>query len=498
MLSHLTYQAIAMIIYMVAMILIGLLAYNRTNDLDDYMLGGRTLGPIVAALSAGAADMSGWLLMGLPGALYLNGLIEAWIAVGLTIGAWFNWKLVAPRLRAYSQIAKNSITIPSFLGSRLHDSSQLIRLVSGVIILVFFTFYVSSGMVSGGTFFESSFGMDYHLGMVIVAGIVIVYTLMGGFLAVSWTDVVQGLMMLIALVLVPLVGIMHLGGAAELISAIKAVDPTILSPTHGSLKAASLIGIISALAWGLGYFGQPHIIVRFMALRSIKEAKQARRIGIAWMIFSILGAGMTALVGVAVYQHDKALLPNEESVFISLGQLLLHPLIAGFILAAILAAIMSTISSQLLVTSSALVEDIYRVFYKKELKSNDGILLGRIAVALVSIVAAILAWGRSDTILALVAFAWAGFGGSFGPVVLLSLYWKKLSVPGAICGMIAGAATVALWGNMSGGIFDIYEILPAFIINFVVCILVSKLTYKKNEALDQEFDQSLEELKNLR
>ncbi|MDO5060542.1 MAG: sodium/proline symporter PutP [Actinomycetaceae bacterium] len=492
-----TYQAIAMIIYLVAMIMIGLFAYNRTNNLDDYMLGGRQLGPGVAALSAGASDMSGWLLLGLPGAIYTSGLIEAWIAVGLTIGAWLNWKLVAPRLRAYSQVSSNSITIPSFLGSRLRDSTNLIRVVAGVIIMIFFTFYVSSGMVSGGVFFESSFGMSYNLGMILVAGITVLYTLVGGFLAVSWTDVVQGLMMLIALVLVPLVGIMHVGGPVELFHQIHAVNAdltSILGPREAAL-GATIFGIISAMAWGLGYFGQPHIIVRFMALRSPAEAKAARRIGIGWMLLSIIGAGMTALVGVAVYRHDTGQLPNPEAVFISLGQLLFHPLIAGFMLAAILAAIMSTISSQLLVTSSAIVEDVYKALSKKELRENDGILLGRIAVGVVSVMAAFLAWVRDDTILGLVAFAWAGFGASFGPTVLLALYWRKFTAWGATAGMVAGAITVGVWRSLKGGIFDMYEILPGFIMNFAVAIIVSILVWKPNAEIEKEFDESLELLK---
>lgn len=496
--SEITYQAIAMIVYLVAMIMIGLFAYNRTSDLDDYMLGGRSLGPAVAALSAGASDMSGWLLMGLPGALYLNGLIEFWIAIGLTIGAWLNWKYVAPRLRTYSQVAGNSITVPSFLGTRLRDTTRLIRIVAGIIIMVFFTFYVSSGMVAGGKFFESSFAMPYHLGMTMVAGIVVLYTLVGGFLAVSWTDVVQGIMMVTALVMVPVVGIIHVGGVSELFTAVASVDPKLLSWTGGGLSAVTTLGIISALAWGLGYFGQPHIIVRFMALRSAREAASARRIGIGWMALAAIGAALTAFVGVAVYAHDEGQLPDAESVFISLGQMLFHPLIAGFMLAAILAAIMSTISSQLLVTSSAIVEDIYKAVSKRELSGADGILLGRVAVAVVSILAAILAWPKSDTILALVAFAWAGFGASFGPIVLLSLYWRRLTATGAIAGMLVGAITVGVWGNISGGpggIFNLYEILPGFLFNLIVAVVVSKATFHDNQEVAQEFDQALADLR---
>ncbi|MDU7383191.1 MAG: sodium/proline symporter PutP [Schaalia turicensis] len=494
-----TFQAVAMIIYLLAMVMIGLFAYNRTKSLDDYMLGGRDLGPGVAALSAGAADMSGWLLMGLPGALYLNGLIEGWIAVGLTLGAWLNWKFTAPRLRAYSKIASNSITVPSFLGQRLRDTSNIVRIVAGLVITVFFTFYVSSGMVAGGAFFESSFGMDYHLGMVIIAATTVLYTLVGGFLAVSWTDVVQGIMMLIALILVPVVGVIHVGGFSNLMSEVNRIDPTIFSLTHGegALSGAAILGIVSALAWGLGYFGQPHIIVRFMALRSTAEAKQGRRIGISWMFLSVIGAGMTAIVGIAVYQHDEGKLANPEGVFISLGQLLFHPFIAGFMLAAILAAIMSTISSQLLVTSSALVEDIYRAYTKRELNGADGVLAGRIAVGVIALIAAFLAWQRSDSILGLVAFAWAGFGASFGPIVILSLYWRKLTSAGAIAGMVTGAVVVGIWGNISGGIFDLYEIVPGFLLNLIVAAIVSRATWKPHPEIDAEFDQTIAETQGI-
>lgn len=483
------WQAISMIVYMVAMVYIGFAANRKTEDLDDYMLGGRRLTPFVSALSAGAADMSGWLLMGLPGALYLSGLVELWIAIGLTVGAWLNWKFVAPRLRTYTEVSSNSITIPSYLDSRLKDDSHVLRLVSGAIILVFFTLYVSSGMVAGGKFFEASFGMNYFVGMTIIAAVTVLYTLVGGFLAVSWTDVVQGIMMVVALVALPIVGIMHLGGTGALFDQINAIDPKLLTWFEGGTP----IGIISAVAWGLGYVGMPHILVRFMALTSAKEATSARRIGIGWMIVSALGAAFTAFVGIAVYKHDEGKLPDPEGVFIALGQLLLHPLIAGFMLAAILAAIMSTVSSQLLVTSSALVEDIYRAFRNRELSGQAGIWLGRIGVLIVAIIAAALAWQRNDTILGLVAFAWAGFGAGFGPTIVLSLYWKKLTTAGAASGMIVGAVTVFVWKlalNPMGGIFKLYEILPAFVLNLVVAVVVSLVTYKPNPEIDREFDEA--------
>ncbi|WP_232548396.1 sodium/proline symporter PutP [Propioniciclava soli] len=481
--TDLIWQVVSMLIYLIAMVTIGFVAQARTKDLGDFMLGGRGLGPFVAALSAGASDMSGWLLMGLPGALYLSGLVELWIAVGLTVGAWLNWKFVAPRLRAYTQLAADSITLPSYLGARLRDP-YAIRLVAGAIILVFFTLYVSSGMVAGGTFFESSFGLPYLAGMLLVAGVTVLYTLVGGFLAVSWTDVVQGCMMVTALVLLPIVGVIHVGGPGAMLDAINAVDPSLLSFTSG----ATVVGVVSSLSWGLGYFGQPHILVRFMALTDAAEATAGRRIGITWMVLSCLGAAATALVGIAVYTHDTGQLANPEAVFITLGQLLFHPLLAGFLLAAILAAIMSTISSQLLVTSSALVEDIFRAFAGREISARGGLWLGRAGVLLVSVVAALLALNPSGTILDLVAFAWAGFGAGFGPTILLSLFWRRLTSVGALAGMIVGALVVFWWGSVDGGLFDLYEILPGFLANLLVAVGVSRLTGAPS-GVDAEFEE---------
>ena len=482
-----TYQAISMIIYFVAMIVIGLWAYQRTDDMDDYMLAGRNLGPLSTALSAGASDMSGWLLMGLPGAFYLSGMSTMWLPIGLTVGAWLNWKYTAPRLRTYTEVANNSLTIPTFLSARLHDGSRLIQIGAGVIILVFFTFYVSSGMVAGGRFFEASFGVDYRLGMVLVAGITVLYTLVGGFLAVAYTDVVQGLMMVTALVAVPVAGLFRLGGPDSLISTINELDPGTWALWGAS---TSLMSIVSAAAWGLGYFGQPHIIVRFMALETPQQAKAGRRIGIGWMALACLGAAATALIGIATYRRDTGQLPDRETVFIALGQLLFHPFVAGFMLAAILAAIMSTISSQLLVSSSALVEDLYHAFNRKELGEKRSVLLGRVAVMIVSVVAALMAWQADDSILKLVSFAWAGFGASFGPVVLLALFWRRLTRWGALAGMTTGAVVAAVWANLSGGIFDLYELLPGFVANLIVTIVVS-LSTEVAPGVDAEFDEAV-------
>ncbi|HEX5563811.1 MAG TPA: sodium/proline symporter PutP [Sporosarcina sp.] len=489
------YQLIAIVVYMVAMLFIGWYAYRKTTNLNDYMLGGRSLGPAVTALSAGAADMSGWLLMGLPGAIYAVGLTEAWIAIGLTVGAYLNWLLVAPRLRVYTQVSSDSITIPSYLESRLKDKSRLLRIASGIIILVFFTFYVSSGMVAGGKFFMSSFGLNYHSGMLIVSAVVIAYTLFGGFLAVSYTDFVQGLTMFFALLLVPIIGLALTGGFAETAASIREVNPELLS----LVKGATVAGVISSVAWGLGYFGQPHIIVRFMAIKSVKETKSARRIGIGWMALSLFGAIATALVGIAYYQQNAGTeLVDPETVFIALGQVIFHPFIAGIMLAAVLAAIMSTISSQLIVTSSALIEDLYKAIIKSDATDKQYVFLGRMAVLVVSLIAMALAWPNNESILKLVSFAWAGFGGAFGPIILLSLYWRKLTATGALWGMVAGAITVGIWGTIDSLSDTLYEIVPGFLICLVVAYFVSLMTYRPNSEIDKEFYDAMVLLKKER
>ncbi|OIK16462.1 sodium/proline symporter [Bacillus sp. MUM 116] len=489
--SNQTLQLVSIGIYLAGMLLIGWYAYRKTSNLTDYMLGGRSLGPAVTALSAGAADMSGWLLMGLPGGIYVTGLASAWIAIGLTIGAYLNWKLVAPRLRSYTQVANDSITIPSFLENRFKDNTKLLRIVSGIVILIFFTFYVSSGLVSGAVFFQSSFGTSYLTGLYIVGGVTIAYTLFGGFLAVSYTDFIQGLMMLLALFFVPALGIFKTGGPAQTFETIRHIDPTLLD----WFKGTSFIGIVSAMAWGLGYFGQPHIVVRFMAIKTIKETKSARRIGMSWMIISLIGTIFCGFVGKAYFYHNAAhKLDNPEAVFITLSQIFFHPLFAGFALAAILAAIMSTISSQLIVTSSALIEDLYKVVVRKDAKDKELVFLGRMAVLLVAVIATALAFKQNSTILSLVAYAWAGFGASFGPIILLSLFWKKMNNWGALFGMIVGAVTVIVWKNVGLG-DTLYEIVPGFVFNLIVSVAVSLATHKKNAEIEKEFDESVRLLK---
>ncbi|ANB58239.1 sodium/proline symporter [Anoxybacillus sp. B7M1] len=476
---------ISVTIYMIGMLLIGYWAYKRTSNLSDYMLGGRTLGPAVTALSAGASDMSGWLLMGLPGAMYVQGLSASWIVIGLTLGAYANWLYVAPRLRVYTEVANDSITIPEFLENRFGDTSKLLRLISGLVIMIFFTFYVSSGLVSGAVLFQNSFGTSYHTGLWIVAGVVVAYTLFGGFLAVSWTDFVQGLIMFIALILVPVVTLFHTGGVGDTMNTIRHINPDLLN----LFKGTTLLGVISLFAWGLGYFGQPHIIVRFMAISSIKEMKNARRIGMGWMIFSVVGAMLTGLFGIAYYFESGAKLADPETVFIKLGEVLFHPLITGFLLAAILAAIMSTISSQLLVTSSSLTEDLYKVWFRRSASDKELVLIGRLAVLFVSLVAAALAFKQNDTILRLVGYAWAGFGSSFGPVILLSLCWKRMTKWGALAGMVAGAATVILWTQSDYLKNLLYEMVPGFAASLLAIIVVSLLTKQPSDKVLDQFDQ---------
>lgn len=481
---------ISMSVYMVGMLAIGFWAYKRTSNLSDYMLGGRTLGPAVTALSAGASDMSGWLMMGLPGAMYATGISASWIAIGLTIGAWLNWIYVAPRLRTYTEIANDSITIPGYLENRFKDKSKVLRLVSGLVILIFFTFYVSSGMVSGGVLFQSTFGLDYHTGLWLVSGVVIAYTLFGGFLAVSWTDFVQGIIMVLALVLVPLVTIFHIGGIGPAFDTPKSIDPALLNIFTGT----SFLGIVSLFAWGLGYFGQPHIIVRFMAISSVKEIKKATRIGMGWMIFSILGAMFTGFLGITYFSQTGQVLDDPETVFILLGEILFHPIITGFLLAAILAAIMSTISSQLLVTSSSLTEDIYKTFFRREASDKELVFMGRLSVLVIAVIALALSWEKNATILDLVGYAWAGFGSAFGPLILMSLYWKRMTSWGALAGMLVGAATVIIWSSAGLSGF-LYEMVPGFAASLIAIIIVSLITAKPSREVETEFEQFEKTLK---
>ena len=482
-------------LYFIVMIGIGLYAYrNSTSDAAGYMLGGRSLSPSVTALSAGASDMSGWMLMGLPGAMYVTGLSSIWIAIGLVIGAYFNYLIVAPRLRTYTEVANDSITLPDFFENRFNDKRHLLRVVSSIVIILFFTLYTSSGIVAGGKLFESSFGLDYEVGLYVTAGVVVLYTMFGGFLAVSLTDFVQGCIMFVALVLVPFVVISDIGGLQVMHETVNSLDAEKLNMFNG----VSVLAIVSAMAWGLGYFGQPHIIVRFMAIRSVKDLPVARRIGMTWMIVSICGAMATGFAGIAYVAKTGTVLTDPETIFILFSQVLFHPLIAGFLLAAILAAIMSTISSQLLVTSSSLTGDFYQAFLNKDATDKQLVFVGRLSVLLVAIVAIFLAYDRNSSILSLVSNAWAGFGAAFGPLVILSLYWKKMNKQGALAGMLTGAFTVLFWiyapitiGGESLS-STMYEIVPGFILATIAIVVVSKFTADPDESVEQMFDDMLE------
>ncbi len=480
--------------YFVLMLAIGLYAWKKsTSNVSEFMLGGRQLPPAVAALSAGASDMSGWMLMGLPGAVYLAGYSAAWIAVGLVIGAWANYMLVAPRLRVYTQVADDAITIPDYFEKRFSDHSRRLRVISSIVIVIFFTLYTSAGLVAGGKLFEASFGYDYQFGLVLTAFVVLAYTLFGGFLAVSLTDFVQGCIMFAALVLVPVVTILDLGGWTETQSIVTNVHPDYFSWFSG----LSALGLISALAWGLGYFGQPHIIVRFMAVRSVEDMPATRRIGMSWMLVTVVGSVLCGICGFAYVQHSGVALDDPEAIFIVLSQTLFNPYVAGFLLAAILAAIMSTISSQLLVSSSSLTEDFYKTFLRTDAEQSELVLVGRLATLAVAVVAALLAMDPTSNILSLVSNAWAGFGAAFGPVILLSLHWRNMTRAGALAGMIGGAATVLFWlyfpftigGEAPSTV--IYEIIPGFAISTILVVFVSLLDKNKPDHLHDGFDDML-------
>lgn len=483
---------ISLALYFVVMLGIGIYAYRKsTSDVSGFMLGGRSLGPGVTALSAGASDMSGWMLMGVPGAMFLTGLSTAWISFGLVIGAFLNYLIVAPRLRTYTELANDSITLPDFFENRFFDRSRALRITSSVVIILFFTLYTSSGIVAGGKLFESSFGLTYEVGLYVTAGVVVLYTLFGGFLAVSLTDFVQGCIMFVALVLVPCVAISDVGGIDAMMKATEQVNPEFLNLFNG----VSIVAIFSAMAWGLGYFGQPHIIVRFMAIRSVEDVPTARRIGMTWMIVALFGAMATGFAGVAYVAKTGMVVNDAETIFILLGQVLFHPLIAGFLLAAILAAIMSTISSQLLVTSSSLTGDFYQAFLNKDASEKQLVFVGRLSVALVAIVAVFLAYDRDSSILTLVSNAWAGFGAAFGPLVIMSLYWKKMNRHGALAGMVSGAITVLVWIyapiTINGETLSslMYEIVPGFIVASIAIVVVSKLTAKEQPEIEAIFEQ---------
>lgn len=481
-----TPMLVTFIVYILGMVLIGFIAYRSTKSFDDYILGGRSLGSVVTALSAGASDMSGWLLMGLPGAIFLSGISESWIAIGLIIGAWLNWRIVAGRLRVQTEHHDNALTLPDFFSSRFEDNSKLLRVISAVVILIFFTIYCASGVVAGARLFESTFGMDYQTALWAGAAATILYTLVGGFLAVSWTDTVQASLMIFALILTPVIVIVAVGGLDESMAVIKAKSLENLD----MLKGLNFVAVISLLGWGLGYFGQPHILARFMAADSHHTIRTARRIGMIWMILCLAGAVAVGFFGIAYFQnhpeHAANVSQNGERVFIELARILFNPWIAGILLSAILAAVMSTLSCQLLVCSSALTEDLYKGFLRKNASQKELVWVGRLMVLLIALIAIALAANPENRVLGLVSYAWAGFGAAFGPVVLFGVCWKRMTRNGALAGMVVGALTVLLW--KSYGYTDLYEIIPGFAFASIAIVVFSLLGRGPSEAAQQRFD----------
>lgn len=475
-------------VYIFGMILIGLIAYLRTKNFDDYILGGRSLGSVVTALSAGASDMSGWLLMGLPGAIFASGISEGWIAVGLIIGAYFNWKLVAGRLRVHTEANNNALTLPDYFTHRFEDKSKLLRIISAVVILIFFTIYCASGVVAGARLFESTFGMSYDTALWAGAAATIIYTFIGGFLAISWTDTVQASLMIFALILTPIIVILAVGGVNTSMMVIHAKNPEYTDV----FKNLNFVAILSLLGWGLGYFGQPHILARFMAADSHHTIKNARRISMTWMILCLTGTMAVGFFGIAYFSSNPGeagnVSQNSERVFIELAKILFNPWIAGILLSAILAAVMSTLSCQLLVCSSALTEDFYKAFLRKGASQKELVWVGRLMVLLIAVIAVALAANPDNKVLGLVSYAWAGFGAAFGPVILISLIWSRMTRNGALAGMIVGAVTVLVWKQFAW--FDLYEIIPGFAIAAIAIVVVSLMGRKPSASIEKRFNEA--------
>ncbi|MGH8179307.1 MAG: sodium/proline symporter PutP [Steroidobacter sp.] len=463
------------VVYMSVCLVLGYIAWRRTANLADFILGGRSLGSWVTALSAQATDMSGWLLMGLPGLAYASGFDAMWMAGGLIIGTWANWRFVAAPLRARTEALENSLTLPDYFERRFNDRSRLLRTITALLILVFFIFYTSSGFVAAGKLFQTLFGIEYAWAMFWGSIVMLAYTFFGGFLAVSWSDVLQGSLMFGALVLVAVLGLGLAGGVNETFAAIQARDPTLLDPAIGANgQALGAIGVISLVAWGLGYPGQPHILARFMAIKSPAQLTTARRVAMSWVITVLSAAMIVGVTGVLVL--DQQLQGGDaEKVFILMSTTFLHPVLAGVCLAGILAAVMSTAAAQLLVASSAFAQDLYKGLVRPASSGKELLWVGRGAVLTVSVLAFVLALNPDSTVLDLVAWAWAGFGSAFGPAIVLSLYWPRMTRNGALAGMVVGGLTVIVWKQGAGEIFQLYEMVPGVLFATLAIVAVSLL-----------------------
>ncbi len=477
-------------LYLLFMMSVGVIFYRRTANMSDYFLGDRKLNKWVTALSAQASDMSGWLLLGLPGYAYLEGLSAAWIALGLAVGTYLNWRSVARRLRTYTQAAGNSITLSDYFENRFRDKSKILRIVSAVFILIFFLIYTASGFVAGGKLFSTVFEFSYTAALILGVVVVVSYTFLGGFNAVCWTDLFQGTLMFFAIAVVPIVALFSLGGASVTYTELKAIDPhffDLFASARAEGLFAGAVAIVSSLAWGLGYFGQPHILARFMAIRSPEEIKNARQIAMIWVAVSLAAAVAVGMVGRACVAPalEGA---DSEKVFMVMVNELFPPVLAGVLLAAILAAIMSTADSQLLVTTSAITEDIYKAFIRKNASQNELVWLSRLTVIAVAIIAGLVALNPESSVLDLVAYAWAGFGAAFGPAILMSLFWKRMTRQGALAGIIVGGVTVLVWKQLEGGLFELYEIAPGFLFSVIAIVLCSVLSKEPTQEIVNEFD----------
>jgi len=463
-----------LLLYIILVYAIGGFASRYIKTTSDYLLGNRKLNTITTAFGVGASDMSSWLMMALPGAILVYGLSKVWIALGLIIGAYINWTLVAKKLRQKTELHGNALTIPSYLSHRFGDNSNFIRIITGVILLIFFTLYASSGLTACAIIIHNEFGLDYKQALYIGAAIIVIYTSIGGFVAISWIDVFQGVLVLFSIIMVPMVISNSLGGVEKTFDILATHELNFLNPFQGN----SSLDIISMLGWGLGYFGQVHILLRFMAAKSPDLISTARKICMTWMILALAGAVLVGLFGAALFVNES--LQNPETVFLKSADLLFSPWISGILLAAVFSAIMSTISAQLLAASGAIVEDVSLRFSDYKVSDKTRLLLNRAAVLLITLTATTIASDPKSNILSLVAYAWAGLGSSFGPVIILSLYWDKMTKLGAISGILTGCVTVILWKNLVDHhvLSQVYEMIPAFGLSFLAIIAGSYLERK--------------------
>lgn len=492
-------------LYLIGMMAIGIIFSKKNETTSDFYLGGRKLGPLVTAMSAEASDMSSWLLMGLPGVAYLTGVADAgWTAIGLMVGTYLNWLIVAKRLRRYSE-ANNSITVPEFFSNRYGDKKHVLTLISALVIIVFFVPYTASGFSACGKLFHSLFGIDYHTAMIISAIVIIIYTTFGGFLAASTTDFIQSIVMTLALITIMGFGIAKTGGIDSVLDNARAL-PGYLSftktydPVSNTSTNYAFLNIISMFAWGLGYFGMPHILLRFMAIGDDTKIKLSRRVATIWVVISMAVSVFIGVVGLAMSENGSLELltgANSETIIIKISHLLaehgiLTACVAGVVLSGILASTMSTADSQLLAASSSVSNDILVKFFHSKMENKKILLISRISLVIIAIAGVILAWNPNSSVFQIVSFAWAGFGAAFGPVMLLALFWRRSNLYGAIAGMLSGGVMIFVWKfviRSFGGFWDIYELLPAFVFALIVNIIVSLLTKAPSDEITEVFDK---------